>query len=415
MKKSFGKSELFFYLLYCNFFNLQDFKNLTNCFCFIINNIRVMKVIIVILAVFFAAQSYAQDYNQIFCCSHGISPSDNGNLYFRFENSNMMKNNEYFNKYTDGYTFLGYRLHPKIVYFSTENTKIELGIQLLKYLGRENFEEKIPTLSFQYHANEYLDIVFGSIYGTVNHKLIEPLFQFERYFTNQNENGLQFLFDFGKFKSDLWLNWENFILPHSATQEQFTIGFSNVIDLGNPDRNYDFSIPIQIIGTHRGGQNLLIDAKIQTIINSTVGINVEKGINTRFLNSIGFQQYILSFYDNSPSKQLPYILGRASLSNITLSYQNFGFILGYWYGDGFISSRGEPMYQSISQINPLIDDTYRSIFLTKFQYQKYIVGNISMGFRFETYYDLLNKTFDYSYGVHITFNKDFFIKKFSNQ
>ena len=361
---------------------------------------------------FISLQGIAQQCNRIFENVNQIVVPDSNNFLLRVENTNLMKNNEYFNKFVEGYTFIGYFLHPRLVYFPSSNTKIETGIHLLKYSGIKSFTQTFPTFQFQYKAGKKLDIVFGTIYGTVNHKLIEPLFQFDRYITEHIENGLQFLWNSNSLQSDLWVNWEQFIFPQSAYQEKFTIGFVNTYYPLKNTSGSKFYIPFQMIATLRGGQNISIDANLESIFNFAGGIGYSIDSITPKIHKFSIEGYALSFTDASPSKQLPYINGRGFFINGTLSAKNSVMQVGWWFGDFFYSSRGESIYKSVSDIDLKYSEPKRALITAKFQYGKTIAEKIKLGVRLESFYDLYNGSLDYAYGVYLTFNRDFLFGKY---
>jgi hypothetical protein len=352
-----------------------------------------------------------QNFNDAFISEKSLLSSDTNKLFLNIENSNFFKNNEYFNDFVEGYTLLGYFFHPSLVYKPTSNTNVEAGVHFLKYSGIESFTKVLPTFRFQYEAGQKLDIVFGNIYGTYNHGLIEPIFKPERYFTDNIENGLQFLYHTNRFKSDLWVNWEQFIFQGSPYQEKFTIGYSAKYLLKESSGSGNIYIPFQMVGTHRGGQINSTDEHLQSIINSALGIIWDYNVDKKWLKSLSVQQYILSFTDVSPDKQLPYIYGRALYSNLYLNSGYFKIMLGWWYGDFFISSRGEPLYQSVSTIDKNYKEPQRAMFISKFKFEKRIFRDIIIGAGVETYFDLYNYNLDYTYGVHIIFNRNFFLRK----
>ena len=100
------------------------------------------------------------------------------------------------------------------------------------------FSEVLPLLTFQYNYHDWFNIVMGSIYGSYNHHLIEPLYQEDRYLRDKPENGLQLLFNFSHFESEVWCAWERFIFPGSPFKEQIFAGTSNKIILQIRKINY---------------------------------------------------------------------------------------------------------------------------------------------------------------------------------
>ena len=48
--------------------------------------------------------------------------------------------------------------------------------------------------------------------GEVTIRYEEPIYDFERFLNNNIENGIQFLWNYDRFYTDLWLDWEQQIL-----------------------------------------------------------------------------------------------------------------------------------------------------------------------------------------------------------
>ena len=257
----------------------------------------------------------------------------------------------------------------------------------------------------------HLDFVLGSLYGTINHKLIEPLFQFEKYYENNVENGLQFLYHNRYIESDLWVNWERFIFPNSPYKEEFTTGFSNTIKFTGEKNKWVVFIPVQVLIAHRGGQIDTSSVKLETLMNAATGLNLGYKFNKGFIKYIGLENHYLIYNDlagNAPKLGEGY----AIYSNLRLSSAKFHLVLGYFQGHNFVAPRGEPLFQSISQKDTAYVKTDRQLITGKLGFDKEIFDGIKLGVRFESYYDIEAGNFDYSYSVNIVFNRDFLIGKF---
>ena len=161
--------------------------------------------ILFILCLTIAFNGFSQDF---YFKEYQINPLDTNKLFLEINNNNFIKNNEYFGDIVEGYTLLGFNITPKFVYYPSSRIKLTTGGNFLSYYGRENEVNASLLLSFQYKLLNKLDFVLGNIYGTVNHKLIDPLFDFERFLTHNTENGVQFIWNSDKIFADLWLDWE---------------------------------------------------------------------------------------------------------------------------------------------------------------------------------------------------------------
>jgi hypothetical protein len=353
---------------------------------------------------------FSQEFDAPLFKETKINSEDSNKLFLGIENNNFIKNNEYFNKFYDGYTLIGYFITPKLIYHPTHNTKIEAGVHLLKYSGLNDYTQALPVLSFQYKISNHIDMVLGTLYGTLNHKLIEPIFQFERYYENNVENGLQFLFNYRFIESDNWFNWEKFIFKNSPYKEEFTFGSSNKIKLTGEKSHFTVSIPVQLLVAHRGGQIDTANTNLQTISNSTAGLTLGYHFKKGFIKYIGLDNYYL-YYKDLATSGLAFKDGSALYSNLNIESKHFFLMLGYWKGHEFIAPRGEPLFQSISEKDPNYFEHNREIITGKLSYNHSIYKDIKIGVRFESYYDLPTKNFDFAYGVFIKFERNFFLKK----
>lgn len=366
-----------------------------------------------LIAILFPAIISAQDFNEIFKVDRHINPSDSNKLFFRFEDQNFFKNNEYFNKIEDGYTILGTLLKPKLLFYPSHNSKLEVGAMLLKYSGKDEISQAFPTLSFQVNFVKGVDILLGTLYSGYNHELIEPLYKPERHFMNNYENGLQIMTNLKRLKSDLWMDWERMIFWNDPFKEEFTVGTSNKVFLTDTASDFMVSIPLQGLVAHKGGQ---IDSTrsehMQTLANLVGGLSLEYELHGKFLNSIGANGYFVSFNDLSPFKAQPYINGYGIYTDAWANTKYFNLFAGYWDGEFFMAPRGEALYQSVSTKSDIFFVPTNQMLFAKIGIKKEIYKDVNLEFRFEGYYELWNKNFDYSYGLHIVFNRNFFIKKF---
>ena len=278
-----------------------------------------------------------------------LDSSRENSLFLRIENSNFLVNYEYFNDILQGYTLIGYFLNPKIAYYPSKKTKIEVGVHLLKYSGLDDFTKFTPTLTFHYKANKSTDIIIGTLYGSTNHEMIEPLFSHEFFYTDNAENGLQFLFDTKIYKGDIWINWQQFIFEGDEKQEIFTLGLSNKIFLNGRDKRHSFSIPFQTIFVHQGGQINETNEEVITLNNSAIGLNYNFTPNHIFFKSITLESFFVNYEDLSTKNIFPYIQGYGVHSAASIKAGNFNYQLGHWYGDSFMNALGNP-YTELFQL-----------------------------------------------------------------
>ncbi len=370
-----------------------------------------ISLTILILNIFAISQSYSQ-IDSIFIQDYKIQTSDTGKLFLQIDNNNFIKNNEYFGPIAEGYTLLGFNITPKFVYAPSTKLKLSFGGNFLTYYGRKNEVEARLLLAFQYKIHKKLDFVLGNIYGTTNHKLIEPLFDFERYLNNNVENGIQFLWNSDRIFADLWLDWEQQILQGDPFQEQFNVGLSSEFLI--IDREiFQLSIPFQNLVRHEGGQiNSNSSKPLITIFNNATGIKLSKPLNTNLIKQVNLASYVVSYEDLSPTKQQVFINGMASYTTLDLTTSIFDLNFGYWYGEQYIAPIGNPLFESYSRTKFYVEEPIRQLAIGKINYSKNVFKGIDLGVRFESYYDILGSNLEYTWAVMFTFNDKFFLKDF---
>ncbi|MEM7110463.1 MAG: hypothetical protein AAF519_19700, partial [Bacteroidota bacterium] len=207
-----------------------------------------------------------------------IPKQDSNALYIGFNALGFTKNNEYFNDIADGFTLFGFQFNPYFSYQVGDRFKFSGGLYLQQDFGNDDFSEIAPTFTAQY---TFLNgkVLFGTLEGATSHQLIEPLFDFERVLVNRLENGFQFKIDKPDFFFDLWVDWQNMIYPGDNDQEEVTAGISfrkKIVEAGD----VKFTLPVQALVFHRGGQIDSSPLPLQTYLNTALGLIVDKPIST---------------------------------------------------------------------------------------------------------------------------------------
>jgi len=354
----------------------------------------------------------AQSFDNHLLTDNKVYSSDTNKLFLEISNINYLKNNEYFGKVIEGYTLFGFNIAPKLTYSPNSKVKLSAGANLLSYYSREDETKVSILLSFQYKLLPKLDFILGNIYGTVNHKLIDPLFDYERYLYDNIENGIQFLWNGDRFTADLWLDWQQQIFYDDPFQEKFNVGLSSNYILVKND-NDQLSIPFQNLIRHEGGQiNSNRSAPLKTIYNSAVGLSYLKTTHSKYIHNIRLSSYWVNYQDLSITKQQMFIDGEGSYSTLELFNNSIDFLLGYWYGKQFVAPSGNPLFESYSRTNIFIEEPKRSIIMGKVSYHKDIVAGLNLGFRFDSFYDMDDSNLEYFWSILIVFNDKFLLRSF---
>ncbi len=358
-------------------------------------------------------------------------------VYFKLDNLNFIKNNEYFNNIADGYILIGAQLHPKLAFYPHPKAKLEIGIFGLTYSGLDGYQAVIPTFSFTYSMKN-AKLILGTLQNDKSHNIIAPLISSESLLDERRiENGIQYIFNKNKLIIDTWINWEHFIFKSDTQNEEFVMGISAKYIVLEVEK-WHIGIPFQNLFYHRGGQintDFVDDRKVFTMRHTALGIQLKHLLKTE--QSIHFSSFYIQHQSTSTPEEFIYDSGNGFLTNLDYHYKNWSLGIGYWYGDEFVSPRGDDMFQSVSvktdihYENGILQEVYanhtepeRSLILGKLSYQKEVLPNIKFEFKVNTYFQnyssnstpsntaiTVEKTFDYSLGLNLSYHGDFKLNK----
>ena len=350
--------------------------------------------------------------NQHALLNHSVLKDSNA-LYFNFSNANFLWNNEFFNDVVEGYTLIGYFITPQLQYHFSPNLRIDAGGHFLKYSGVNKFSSIVPTYSVTYSKNDFT-LIMGTLQGTVHHKLAEPLFFSERYFTNTIENGVQYLLNKDRLWLDVWLDWQTFIFPGDTKQEELLFGVNALPQLIQL-QNFRVEGIASLLAGHRGGQIDAADKNIKTALNYGLGLNISQQISLKFIDKLSLESQYIGFYDSSPTVESIYENGGGYLNNIRFSKNESYFQLGHWSANHYLSIMGHPIYQSYSSVDTLLHKENRNLVTANIFYSKSIFKGVYLGLMADVFYDLDAKITDYSMGLTLIVKQDFFLTRFNNR
>ncbi|MCT4604434.1 MAG: hypothetical protein N4A59_16210 [Marinifilum sp.] len=372
-----------------------------------------MKKLSVLISILSLTTIIHQSFGQIkspYVHHKEFNQANSNKLFLRFENLNFVKNNEYNGEFSEGATWIGYVATPKLVYSPSSNFRIEAGVRLQKYSGRENFTESEPVFSAIYKPSDKIEFIMGSLNQNNNHNLSEPIFEPERYFMETAENGFQFLYNTNSFQFQTWINWEQFILENDPFQERFTFGLFGNWKL-NQSQRFNLSIPLETIITHRGGEIDGSDGTVQTVANYGSGLVFEKQIENFGIKSWYVKAMAYYFSDNSSKQEFIFDKGHALYPQIGFTTKNSHLNLGYWNAYHFASSRGSKLFQSVAIDTPGYFEDRRELATLNYYHEHKIANGIHFGGKIDVYYDLKNSKENWAAAIYLRINGDFFLKK----
>ena len=334
-------------------------------------------------------------------------------VYLKIQNLNYLKNNEYYNAIADGYTMFGVQLNPQIGYQLSKNLSMEGGIFLNKDFGNNDFTIVQPSFAMRYIKKDF-KMVFGNIDGSLNHNLIEPVYNFERVMTNRLESGAQFVVTKKYFDFDTWVDWQRATYRFSNQQENIWAGISaNVLKLKTDKA--DFKIPLQATVYHMGGQLDTLSVGIVKNFNYSAGVLFHYHVNTRRVKSVFTDVRYVIRTNNYLDSIARTSQGNGVLANIGfVTPRAFNVMLSYWYGNDFYTDLGGFLYSSKSSTVAYSwywREKYRSLLILRLTKTIKLEDQTLLTLRAEPHYDFVNNYFEFSFGFYISLDKKFWLSK----
>lgn len=316
-----------------------------------------------------------------------------GQLRLHIENVNYFRNLEYKSDIDEGRTLFGYQFSPELTYQLSPKIQVAAGIFTQKDFGRSEFYSVSPIYRLQYRTKAKT-FVFGNLFGSMQHGLIEPLYDPERLIERRLENGFQFLWNRKNFNMDAWMDWQRMIYQNSDHPEEFMAGVVAEPKLINTEHTV-LSFPFQMTAYHRGGEIDTSHQGTKSIFNFDYGSKVVLRSSSGAFDSIDFQVHLTYFEDISSATD-SYIDGLGQMFSAAIYLKKFGLMLNYWDAHQFQSPSGDVLYQSISFKNrSLYSHDYRKMVMARLFYQRNLGPDLNFLFRTTFVHDLNQKTDDF--------------------
>lgn len=317
------------------------------------------------------------------------------------------KNNEYSNSTVPGYTLFGYQFNPYLAFSVSPHLRLDIGVYLQQDFGNSRYSQISPTFSIKYQKRNHA-FIFGTLEGSLNHRLIEPLYDFERVLNDRIENGVQYLLSKEGFFLDTWVNWQKMIYWNDPQQELFTAGLSLVKSVYKKN-TFGIEIPFYLIAQHRGGEIDQSTGRVSTLYNGAVGINI-LGSGSGHLKNWGMKSSYVFYKDGSLNPQQLFNDGYGLYVNpyVTTDY-GLTLMATYWYADEFISPLGGLIYTAYKEHSNIIAESNRSLFMLRLLYDVNLGGAATMTLRAEPFYDTFANAMQYSFGLYLNYYDRFYL------
>ena len=345
----------------------------------------------------------AQNDYSFFRYTEPYLPDTTGNIYFALDNTNFFKNNEYKGTIATGATILGAWFRPKAVYYPTSQLRLELGIHILKYTGRTDYENISPWFTVRYHPTPAITLIMGNLDQDENHLLPEPVYDPQRFYTDKPQGGIQVKYETEKLYSDMWINWRQMILPGDPFQEKFSFGVMNKWTPMEKATNR-LSFPLSFFGTHAGGQINSEPSRVRTYISVSPGVMFNHKTGGQFLTDIGTNNNL--FITTGPKNDTisPFSKGYAVLLTGYANTKLGDVTAAYWRAHDFYAPFGGILYQNVSSRHPGVSVSERELINLKYHFDKSITSQTHLGFMFDLYWDTIEKKSMNAAGLYLVVN-----------
>jgi hypothetical protein len=361
---------------------------------------------------------------------------DKNKIFLNIRAFTFSKDNEYTNEILTGNTLFGYHLIPSLSYQPSENVVVQAGGFLWKDFGNDNFTKIQPVFSIKIKLDS-LTLISGTLQGSLNHRLIEPLYNFERLIENRLESGFQAIYHKKRWYADTWIDWRNAIYDNSDDQEHISAGFSGSYTLRTKER-MKLSLPLQMQIFHKGGNIGTNTTPNTNWFNGAVGVSLSHQVHegeAGLIKSFRIDNY-LAYYNNfSEPGVVPdpvFKKGFGYYFNLLLKTRKLDIMFSYWQGNKFRAYQGGDLYQSVNlpatlRLSPL-DSTKisprktlspplteplpsiqsdRELIIIRLMKDFRVMDNLFMTLRLEPHFDLISRRQEFSFGFYINYFQRF--------
>jgi hypothetical protein len=350
--------------------------------------IRKGKRIIILLIIFALGRSNVKgQISALFNEDIQIDSFEVKKLYLEVDALSFFKNNEFVGEKIKGYTLPGFRMSPHLSLAFSQNVRMEVGANIIRYWGSEIYpcysylgiaeweSERyqkgvhiLPIMRAQFSITDSFHIVFGTLYNRNYHLLCTPLYNNELNYTSDLESGIQILYENRFHSSDLWVNWQSFIFENDIHQEMFVFGYSSRTNIINTKRGLEIGIPLNFVAQHRGGEiNIAETHFIQTYSNYATGLLGKYSFGGKYLKNISLACYYIGFMQNVGTLY-PFDKGWAIYPELSVGIHDFQLSMGYFVGKDFISLLGSPHFGNISVKTPDMTFDKMDMFIGEIEY-----------------------------------------------
>jgi hypothetical protein len=369
------------------------------------------KVFLLFILSFTSYFAKSQNFYSNYIPLNDYCKADSGEFTIHFYNNNFVKNNEYFGPFTEGITYIGSILQPEVTWNLSKNFCLSAGWYLRHYYGQDGFEKSLPVIRANYNFKPWAQLIIGQLNGQLTHGYIEPIYNTDNYFIKSPEYGVQLLIDKKRLHTDLFMDWEKFLLPGEDHQEEIVGGLLSTYNFNNNPDKRGLSAHFQSIIHHFGGQVDISDNPLESRANVAIGLQYAILPKLKLLNRLIFSSYYIQSLELSQTNTIPFESGFGTQNTVTLENKWVKISTGWFHAEDYFAPMADHLFQSISQFGDGYFVKNRDLITSKLLISNEITKGVNLGIRYESYYDLQRKWNDFSYGINISVNADVFDRR----
>ena len=328
-----------------------------------------------------------------------------GELGLSLRSVSFIRNNEYFNPITEGYTLLGFFFRPELVYSPSQKVTLRAGAHLLKYWGTDYFSQVRPVFSVSLGISENTALTLGSLSGSDKHRLYDPQFSNERLYNQYAEDGFQLTSSNNHLFNDTWLSWENYVFKGDSTREIIAFGESFRYTSSQVGDFMTVEVPLQFQLKHFGGQISNYTEPVETFFNLACGFKINFRIAQERLGKISLEylQFINREFNGESKSGIS--SGIASWTRFSYTWKSVSAGASYWKSHNFYAPDGNSIYSSISDYQPGVVIPERRIITNFLSLDLLPESFLQLHLGLETFYDLDLNRMDNAVTLHLSFDK----------
>ena len=360
--------------------------------------------------------SNAQYISKAMLFERPVEQSDSNSLSISYQNLFYLRDFEYYNNIQTGWTSFGTWHDARFTVQPHKWVRFQAGVLFQKEFGDLELNRMIPFLSFQYQRKDSR-LLFGILEGHQNHRLIEPLMQYDQVYIHPHEEGIQYKVSKKRYWLDLWLDWERRQLINDSNPEKLTGGLSSIVNLSDPQKIVHFKWINQLLVAHKGGQLNTLPIPVTTTMNFAQGLwaEVNHPDPTNWLRQFRTDAYYVGYSLREAENNHLFDKGHGFLLNAAVQTKWDVFLVAsYWNGHHFISSKGGQLYQSISSITNQMaySEPNRELFFINLGYEKELFPGFLMNVRVSPYRDFNNALNEVSAYLLFSYRGNFRLSRF---